>query len=302
MNPARNNKPSKPVSEKPPAPCNDMFLLLARCVMSENAAWARLQRTYRPLARVLYRSLCKSYNTPSSIYQQADEFADWFFGWLAAYSHRVQNALTRLNEEITAGRVTTTEQQERFFKSYLGRIIGSAFVEFLKEQRGAPLDIRLLSGDISASDDVSNDGAEPPPLFDQMDQFDPNTVDSLFGRGLPDIVARDELITLVMRALELIGPDLAVPLVLKSRPLYELVDLPATHIKWIARQCGKSRREVERLIEQEYDNHPDGKYPFKSAFIATLLDISPANVDQRAHRGLIRLREALLTLAPDLLQ
>jgi len=275
--------------------CNTILALLVECVNLSESAWATLQHRYVSFVISVFRSLCASHNLPSAAYARADEFCTWFFGWLSTKQCRLQNAFARLNAEIKAGRVTCAEEQELCFKNYLSKVIRSAFVEYQREIASGPQHLTVISADASAD---SSDDAQYS-ILDDMRNFTRFDTQKLFGSESVSQISFEETIATITDVVHNMDSADAVPLILKTRSLYELIGLGKKHVRWFAACCKMKSRALRALLENEYLANQGRKYPFSATFIARLLGIQPSTVDQRAHRALEKLRATLRRLIPE---
>jgi hypothetical protein len=92
---------------------------------------------------------------------------------------------------------------------------------------------------------------------------------------------------------------------LREEPLHRRVPFRLRHCRalgpldgeelaWLADQAGIPVEALTERIREEFDAHSDQQYPLGAKFIAGLLDISVALVDQRVRQVLLGLRRRLV--------
>src|SRR5947209_2952713 len=121
-------------------PSPDPLELLADCInRNDGPAWAAFLARYRPLIRQVFCAHAAA--------AHAEEFLDWFPGWLYGRRiHRVHLSCLRAQED---GRCQDPKAIREFLDNYLAACISkSAVGDFFREHpapRGTPAALDLLS-------------------------------------------------------------------------------------------------------------------------------------------------------------
>ena len=195
-----------------------------------------------------------------------EEFLDWFSGWL--FHERKLPALIRsLAKKEETGECLDTESQDAFTCNYFVRIVASGKAEFHaeKQPREKPVDPLVLSQRVDET-------------VDRTESIESNLDD-------------------VKQAIAGLPPEIRIPFRLKYYAACG--PLASEEEQWISERSSPAGESVARIVDQEFNDHRERKYPLSSEFIGELLGIPPSptgrntTVDQRVTRALAKLREIL---------
>lgn len=237
-----------------PSPSN-LLHLIRLCAVRKDAtseAWSELLREIDDLVRrAFYRHAAG---------REVEEFLQQFPGWLFIRD-KVSMVEVALRKKIDAGEVSGPEQEERFARNYLAKVIQSAVAEFYRESP---------RHDDSHSADVLRAESTEPASDDRMELV----AEELLKFALPDRVP------FRLRHYAILGP------------------MPDDELEFIEQQSGLPRAKAAELIENESRRNQTRDYPLSSAFIAQLVGITDDDpksnvVNQRIRRAHLRLVESL---------
>jgi DNA-directed RNA polymerase specialized sigma24 family protein len=187
------------------APPPDPLDLLADCInRNDGAAWEAFLARYQPLIRRVFVARADA--------ARADEFLDWFPGWLFS-GQKVHAAYRACLRAQADGRCPDAGTAAAFLENYLAACVASGVGDFFRE-RAAPRRV-------------------------------PAALDSL---AAPAASSRDE-VERMEGALDQLPPDIRVPF--RLRYWHALGPLQRAEEEWIAQATGSGADEVHRLIAEE---------------------------------------------------
>jgi len=254
----------------------DILHLLECCLITEDTnskAWQEFIKRYQSfIQKVAYKTLN---------IENPNEFTLWFITYLFQDQKRLNSAYESTLKKTKNQDLETLEQQEKYFKNYLAKIIKTnAKEKYLKE----------IQSETKSLDDKPNKESNKT-YHEIIEDKRPSSLEAKCQNITIDNIAK---------YIDKLEFKQSVPLILKSKTLYSIIKLSDEQLKWINERSGMSVQEVEETIEKEFwenldekldiNNEKQTKYPLSSKFIGEILGLSPANVDQIAKRTLAKLK------------
>jgi DNA-directed RNA polymerase specialized sigma24 family protein len=236
---------------------NIIFLLQCCIIYAENNAWKEFFERFTPIIQ-------KTCNITD--YNKRKEFINWFSGWLIP-SGKLQIVYKKLKATIDSGELSSSKDQNEWFKSYFTHIVRSGISVYFKELNMSIGEKKTISIDNEINYYQITD-SNPTPL--QQIQIDEDK-------------------KLLKETLHQLDSSYRVPFVLTCCNDF----LTDEDIAWISDQCDISPFKVKNLIEKEQLLNTQKKHPIAAPFIGTLINIGPDAVAQRVRRARIKLRNLL---------
>ena len=217
------------------------------------------------------------------------DFYNWLFSWFwsnKSGKNKFFASYKKLIEKIDNGDIKSNEEQLTWFKNYCSVIIrGTAISEYLKE----------LNTVDSQSPIVSRKQETPDGSFIDIIEYFINKKEGKKAKNnnIINIIYLHETFKIIEDALNSMKEKDAVPLILKSKPLYEIIGLSDKQMNWLSEISSIPNEELEKILDDESQKNHDKKFLFSSNFIAKLINIKSNTVDKRVVRSLEKLRNLL---------
>ena len=212
-----------------------------------------------------------------------DSFYNWLFAWFwtnKSGRSKLFVSYEKIIKKIEDGEVKTEEEQKKAFINYCSVIFRqTAISEYSKE-------LNVLNQNVLVV-------YSPPSSDEENDCQDVFEKNKCFTLSFINEIYYSEQIDAISNTLEKIPNKYAIPLILKSKPIFEVFGLSDEQLNWLSEISGKPKADLSMIIDNESHKNSKKKFPLSSNFIAELFNTSQNNVDKRFKRALKMLKDYL---------